>query len=153
MYFDENSPKIRRRNMGFRYGISGGIIMVVIHLFLLLLFQGTNRGDLLALFLSWFVYFMVGRMAAQAQYNIQREDLQPLRGVGEAGRGASMVACVFIWGFIVVRGIFRDALGVFIIVNPVGLFVAMLVDFIIAMGIGGWAGKTILDKYRVNERW
>ncbi|MCU0487116.1 MAG: hypothetical protein MUC85_13510, partial [Anaerolineales bacterium] len=79
MSFD-SAYKPRRRSTGFRFGVSGGIIMVVVHLILLLIFRGTNGGDLLGWFLAWFVYFMVGRMAAQAQYDNQRDEIQfPLR--------------------------------------------------------------------------
>ena len=153
MSFDSDY-KPRRRSTGFRFGVSGGIIMVVVHLILLLIFRGTNGGDLLGWFLAWFVYFMVGRMAAQAQYDNQRDEIQyPLRGVVDAGRGAAMVTCVIIWAFIIVRGVFRDAVGVFVFVEPVSLFFAIMVDFMIAMGLGSFGGKSVANKYRVRERW
>ncbi len=127
--------------------------MVVIHLFLLLIFRGTNGGDILAWFLAWFVYFMVGRMAAQAQYNNQRDETYHLRGVESAGMGAALVAGVIIWGYIIVRGIFRDAIGITIIVDPVGLFCAILADILIAMGLGSLGGKTIANKYRIHDNY
>jgi hypothetical protein len=149
MYSEEKTT--RPRNHGFGYGISGGVIMVVVHLMLLLIFRGANNGDLLAWFLSWFVYFMVGRMAAQAQFISQKYSTLPLRGVESAGLGAGLVASLLIWGFIIVRGIFRDAVGIFIVVDPVGLFCAITVDIMIAMGLGRLGGKMVADKYRVSN--
>lgn len=135
---------------GFQYGFVGGSVMIFIHIMLLLIFQGTNKGDLFAWFLAWFVYYFIGRAAAQNHYESQRESLNPTRGVQAAGTGAAMITSVLIWGYIIVRGIFRDALGVFIVVEPVGLFCTILIDILIAIGLGSWAGKSIEKKYTID---
>ena len=143
----------KRQSTGFRFGVAGGLIMVTVHLVLFLIFRGTNGGDLLAWFLAWFVYFIIGRMAAQAQYNNQRDDIEPTRGVKSAGTGAALVTSVIIWGFIIVRGVFRDAIGMFIIVDPVCLFFTIIIDVLIAMGLGSFGGSTIANKYRPHSNW
>ena len=138
----------RRGSAGFKYGVGGAILMIVVHLFFLLIFRGTNNGDLLAMFLSWFVYFMVGRGAAQSQYNSQRESINPLRGVKDAGLGAGLIASLIIWGYIIVRGVFRDVLGIPILSEPVGLFCSIVIDVAVAMGLGRLGGYTVEKKYR-----
>lgn len=140
----------RRPHAGFQYGFSGGLIMIVVHIILLLIFSGTNNGDLLAFFIAWFVYWMVGRMAAQAHYDSQQDELEPLAGVRAAGMGAAMVTSIIIWVFLIVRGIFRDAIGIFVIADPIGIFCAISLDVFIAMAIGGWAGKTVENKYKID---
>jgi len=150
-YTDPEKKQNIFSHAGFRYGFIGGAIMVVVHLMLLLIFQGTNKGDLLAWFLAWFVYFMIGRTAAQAQYDQQQDELDSTQGVRAAGTGAAMVTSIIIWIFIIVRGIFRDAVGIFVIAEPVGIFCSITVDVIIAMAIGSWAGRTVEKKYTINH--
>ncbi len=150
MYSYENLPS---KNKGFSYGIIGGLIMVVVHLMLLLIFQGTNQGDLLAFFLAWFVYVMIGRTAAEAHYK-QRElqgQIEPCKGCAQAGQGAALITSLVTWSFIIVRAVFRDMVGYFIITDPLGLCVSIVIDVLIALGLGSWAGGTITRKYCPND--
>ena len=149
-YYTDPGRKNIFRHSGFRYGLTGGVIMVVFHIVLLAIFQGTNQGDIIAWFTAWFVYFMVGRMAAQAHYQSQQENLEPLSGVKSAGSGAGLVTGIIIWIFIILRGVFRDALGMFIFVEPISLFCVITIDVIIAMAIGGWAGGLVERKYKIE---
>lgn len=147
----EYNPNRISSHAGFRYGVTGGLIMVFVHLMLLLIFRGTNQGDLIAWFIAWFVYLMIGRMAAQAQYDCQQDGLDATRGVENAGQGAAMVTSFIIWGFIIVRAVFRDAVGYFIIAEPISLCVAIFVDVIIALGLGRWGGMMVANKYRISN--
>ena len=139
---------------GFRYGFRGGIVMIAIHLFMLMIFTGTNNGDLLAWFISLFVYLMIGRVAAQSQYdssNSRKGEIDPVAGISGAGLGAALVTSVMVWIFIVVRGIVRDAIGIFVLVDPIGLFCFMFVDILIAMGLGRWGARMIENKYQTFQ--
>ena len=137
-------------NPGFHYGLIGGLILVVFRLLLMFLFRSPTGGDLLAIFLAWFVYYFIGRQAAQKQFEKQQDELEPTRGVRAAGTGAALVTSILVWIFIVIRGIFRDALGIFVIVSPVGLFCAVVADVLVALGIGSWAGKRVARRYQIR---
>jgi len=142
----------RRRNIfrhaGFRLGAVGGLLMWGIHLILLLIFQGTNQGDFLAWTIQLFVYFFMGRTAAQKHYDAQRDEVDALRGVQGAGTGAALVTSILVWVFIILRSIVRDAVGFMVLVDPIGLFCVMVVDVLIALGLGSWGGKTVVRKHQ-----
>lgn len=138
------------RHPGFRMGFLGGFILVCVHLILLLLFRFTNQGDVLGWLLGWFVYFMIGRAAAQQKYDSQRDTMNPTGGVVAAGAGAALVTSVIVWIYVILRGVFRDYLGMFIIVEPISLFCVMVIDGLVAFGLGSAGGRSIARKYEVN---
>lgn len=145
--FEEDKKSI---HAGFRYGFTGGIIMVVVHLILLLIFQGSNSGDWIAFLLGWIVYFFLGQSAAETQYEQQKESLDATRGVRAAGVGAALVTSIIVWIYIIIRGIVRDAFGVFVLAEPISLFCAITVEVLIAMAIGSWSGGIIEKKYKID---
>ncbi len=138
----------RNKNAGFKVGFVGGIVMWAIHIFMLLLFGNTNYGDTIAWFIQLFVYLLIGKSAAQKQYEAQRDDVDALRGVRGAGTGAALVTSVLSWVFIILRGFVRDAFGITIIINPVGLFCLIIVDVLLALALGTWMGKSVEKKYQ-----
>lgn len=151
-YDYQRNPNNPFRHAGFRFGITGGVIMVIVHLMLLLIFRGTNQGDLIGWFIGWFVYVMIGRAAAQAHYNSRIDDPEPTRGVEGAGLGAAMITSLIVWFYIIARAVFREATGYyFIIADPVSLFCAIFIDMVIAMGLGRWAGNMVKNKYKIGD--
>ena len=146
--FHPQRPSIFR-HAGFRIGAVGGSVMWGVHLILLLIFQGTNQGDLLAWIIELFIYFFAGRAAAQRHYDAQRDEVDALRGVQGAGTGAALITSLLTWVFIIVRGIVRDASGFMVLVEPFGLFCMIIVDVLIALGLGSWAGKMVAKKYQI----
>lgn len=145
---DPIRPKRRNffRHAGFRVGAMGGVVMWSVHLILLLIFRGTNQGDILAWIIQLLVYYFLGRAAAQKHYHAQQSEVDALRGVQGAGTGAALVTSLLTWIFIILRGVMRDASGFIVLVNPIGLFCMMVIDVLIAMGIGSWGGKAIVKK-------
>lgn len=137
------------RHAGFRIGAVGGSMMWGVHLILLLIFQGTNQGDILAWIIQLFVYFVLGRTAAQKHYDAQSNEVDAIHGVQSAGTGAALITSLLVWLFIILRGFVRDAFGFMVLVDPIGLFCAIVIDVLIALGIGSWAGKTVVKKYQV----
>lgn len=138
------------RHAGFRVGAVGGTIVIGLHLFLLLVNRGTNDGDVLAWLLEIGVYFLVARVAASQHYelNLRESAIEPLRGVVEAGVGAAIVTSIVTWGFIILRGIFRDAFSITILVEPISLFCVIVLDVLLAIGLGRWGGNSVAGKYR-----
>jgi hypothetical protein len=156
--YDSFDPNESRRgniflNPGFRFGFFGALLMIVVNLLLLLIFGGDTRGDLLSWIIQLFIYFLFARTAAESQYskNTDRGDFEHLRGVQAAGIGSALVTSILMWIYIIIRGVMRDAFGMFIIVEPFSLFCLVIVDVLIALGIGAWAGNTIVSKYRVYD--
>ena len=141
-----------RRNAGFRVGVVGGLVMGIVHLVLLVLFGGTSRGDFLAWVIQWFVYYFAGRSAASQQLRAQRYEVHaPLRGVQSAGTGAALVTSLLVWLFILARGLIWDAYGITVLVEPVSLFFLVVIDVSLAMGLGTWGAKTVVDKNRTFD--
>jgi hypothetical protein len=137
-------------NPGFRQGAVGGIIMVTIHLLFLLILAGDigNRGYVPASIIQVVVYIFLSRAAAEVQHreNVCRGDFDHLKGVAGAGIGAPMIISFIVWLFKIILAIVRDAFGVLIIVEPyLPCFIA--VDVLLAIGIGAWAGNSIVRKY------
>lgn len=144
----------RRRNIfqhaGFRVGAVGGLIMIAVHLFLLAINRGTNGGDGLAGLLQLGVYFFIAHNAAEQHHNVQRDSVDHLRGVQGAGVGAAVTTSILVWIYIIVRGVFRDAFGVTVIVEPVSLCFVIAFDVLAAIGIGSLGGGLVARKHRGN---
>lgn len=134
-------------NAGFRVGMIGAVIMIVVHLFLLLINQGETNGDLLAWLLQLVVYFFAAQSAAQQQYDAQERSYEPLRGVQAAGVGAALTISFLVWVYIILRGVFRDAFGITIDMNPVWLYCMVVLDVLLALGLGSWGGHLVVKKY------
>ena len=143
-YYDFEEDK-KNIHAGFRYGFIGGAIMIVAHLILLLIFQGGSGGDWIAFLLAWIVYFFLGQSAAEAQYEQQKESLDAPGGIG-----AALVTSLIVWIYVIIRGIVRDAFGVFILAEPISLFCAITLEVLIAMAIGSWSGGMVDKKYRIK---
>ncbi len=148
---DPDSPKRKTMHAGFRVGFIAAAIMVAVHLFLLLIFRGENRGDLLAWGIQLFVYFFGSQVAAQQHYNSQERDPDALRGVRAAGVGAALTTSFCIWVYIILRGVFRDALGIIVLVEPFSLFCMIIADVLLAIGLGTWGGRIVEKKYKGFE--
>ncbi len=150
---DYENPR-RRTNAGFSSGLIGGLIIAAIFLFLMLIDKNMdNRTDSLAFLIQLFVFFFIGQSAAERQYHNQIEEPEPLEGVVGAGKGAALIACTITWIVIVIRGVIRDSLGVFIFTDPVGLFIAILANYLLALAIGTWAGKIVEKRYRLYNEY
>lgn len=153
--FDANpgsSMEPERRSIfshsGFQVGLIGGILMVILHLAFLVVFQGTNTGDLIAWLIQLFLYFILGRVAANKEFRKLVGQGRELGGVQSAGLGAALVMSLIVWLFVIIRSIVRDDPGMFIITNPVGLFCAVVADILIALGLGSLSGKSVLKKQK-----
>lgn len=150
-YNDPFAPKKNGifSNPGFRFGFVGALIAVSINLIFILIYDGETNGDLIAWFLQIIIYFFISRSAAEVQYNQnqQRGEFEHLRGVKAAGLGAGLTTSVLVWLYIIIRGVLRDAFGVFIFVEPFSLFCLIAVDVSIAMALGSWGGSAVARKY------
>jgi hypothetical protein len=138
---------------GFRFGFIGAVIAILFNLMLILIYSGDTRGDGIAWFFQVIIYFIVSRGAAESQYNsnIRRGGYEYLRGVKAAGLGAGLTASVLVWVYIIIRGVIRDAFGVFILVEPFSLCIGIFMDVLIAITLGAWGGNSIAKKYSVDR--
>jgi hypothetical protein len=149
---DPNQPKRSKIHAGFLVGLIAAAIMVVVQLFFLLIFRGTNNGDWIALGIQLFVYFFASQAAAQRHYdtNISTNNIEPLAGVRAAGIGAAITTSLIMWFYIFVRGIVRDALGIQILIEPISLFFMIVVDVLLAIGLGAWGGTIVVNRYKIK---
>jgi hypothetical protein len=150
-YEDPREHRSRNINEGFRVGLIGGITVACLHLLLPIFSGGRAWGDLLAWLLQWVLYFLLARSAAQRQYNKNQMELSALQGVQGAGVGAALVTSVLNWIFLLVRAFIVNAMGSIVIVEPISLYCIIVIDVIIALGIGAWGGGSIAKKYEITN--
>ena len=150
MYADEGRNKNILRHAGFRVGLIGGVVLVAVYLLFDFLFQGAILNYLLVWPISLFVYFVAARTAAQQHYDSQKHELHTLQGVQGAGMGAALITCLITWIFIVLRWFYLDATGYLILLEPITLCASIFFNFLIAIAIGNWGGKTVENKYRIS---
>ncbi len=136
------------RNTGVRVGLVTGLIVIALHVFLLLVNRGSNEGDVLAWLLEMVVYFLAGRTAAEQHFQAQRDSFDPLRGMPGAAVGAALTTSLLVWIYIIGRGVFRDAFGITVLVEPISLYCMVVVDVLLALGLGTLGGRTVIGKYR-----
>jgi hypothetical protein len=148
---DSYDPRHRRIHSGFLVGMIAAAIMIAVHLFFLLIFQWTNRGDWIAWGIQLVVYFFSSQVAAQRHYDAQERSPEALRGVRAAGVGAALTTSLIIWACIVVRWLLQDAFGISVMAEPFGLLCRVPLDVLAAIGIGTWGGRIVEKKYGTFE--
>lgn len=149
MNYPEPEPR-KRANPGFTVGFIGGLVMIFVSLAVFFMNGAETDGDLLVWFIQLVVYFFLGRAAASQQAERQRHTYEPAHGVVGAGVGAPLVTSIMMWIFIILRGIVRDALGMFIAIEPVTFCGWIILDVVLALGIGGLMGRSVEKQYRAN---
>jgi len=149
---DPIPSKRRKIHAGFLVGMIAAMIMVAVQLFFLLIFLNTNNGDLIALGIQLVVYFLASQIAAQRHYdgNVSTNNIEPLAGVRAAGIGAAITTSLIMWGYIIVRGVVRDAMGITVTVEPFSLFCMIVVDVLLAIALGAWGGTIVVNKYKTK---
>jgi hypothetical protein len=144
---DFDSYSKRRTNPGFVVGFAGGLVMIVISLTVFFMNGADTDGDVLVWLIHLVVYSFLGRIAASQMAEMQQDSFEPTRGIVGAGIGAPLVASVMMWIYIILRGIVRDAMGIYIVIEPVSFCGWVIIDILLALGIGGLAGKTVQNRY------
>jgi hypothetical protein len=146
---DPYASRNRNINEGFRVGLIGGIVSALMHLLLPLFSGGAVWGELLAWLIQWLLYLLVARSAAQRQYDKQQLQINPLDGVIGAGVGAALITSILTWLFILIRAVVIKATGDFVIVEPISLYCIVVLDVLVALGLGGVGGRSVANKYRL----
>jgi|CXWK01.1.fsa_nt_gi uncharacterized membrane protein YfcA len=125
----------RRSNAGFRLGLVGGLVVGGSNAVLGFMLQNWNTADLIAWFFGWVVVFIVARQAAEQQYRVQRNELEPGRHVRGAAVGAALITVLLVWLFIFGRDVVRDQPGLFTVFSCA----RVPFDILLALGIGSLA--------------
>jgi len=152
---DESRKKNVLTQPGFRFGFIGALVAISVNLFFLLIYSGDTRGDWISWIIQFVVYIFISRASAEAQYreNQMRGDLEHLRGVKAAGLGAGLITSILVWLYIIIRGVVRDAYGVFIAMDPFSFACLMMVDVSVAMAMGSWGGSAVAGKYSEDRSY
>lgn len=143
-------------NPGFSVGLIGGVIAVIGHLIVLFMLNGATAGAMVMLLVVQpLIYYFAGQSAAEKMYqhnvNLQALDLtEHLRG---SGTGAAFVICIIVWAYLLLQAIIVDALGMQVIVEPITLFIAIVVEALVALGLGSLAGRNVEKKYSGFNSW
>jgi hypothetical protein len=146
---DENYGQTRKTNPGFRFGLIGGLILGF--LFFIQIILKKNVFDIPIIIISIPVYFLLGRSAAMAQYEVQRESFESVGSVQSTGMGAALTAVVIVWLAIIIRAIIRDAMGVQILTDPVSLCLDFGASGGSATLMGSLGGKSVVKQYSSGE--
>jgi hypothetical protein len=147
--YDLNSAN-RQNNthLGFSYGFVGGVVLIIIHIIFLLLFRGKFIGYLFAVFIGWFIYYIVAITAAQRQANLSKFEVYPTNSKKSVGVGATLITSLMAWIFTFFRNLIQDAQGNQVLVEPCTLCFAIVADIAIALAIGAFAGNSIENQNR-----
>jgi hypothetical protein len=140
----------KRSNSGFIVGFIGGIIMIFVSLAIFFMNGADTDGDILVWFIQVVVYLFLARIAAGRQADQQARSYEPTRGVQGAGVGAPLTTSIMMWIFIILRGIVRDAMGITITIEPISFCGWIILDVILALGIGGLAARSIIKQHESN---
>jgi len=145
----DTRPK-KRMNAGFTVGLLAGLVMIIVSLAVFFMRGSETDGDVFVWLLQLAVYFFAGRMAADRQAEAQRHTYEPGRGVVGAGVGAPLTVSGMMWVFIIIRGLVRDAMGMTILMEPVTFCGWIILDVLLALGIGGWAGRAVFKQEQAS---
>lgn len=133
----------RSTNSGIPVGLTSSVILVLIHAVVDFLNNGISQGDVFMWLFQIAVYFVSSLIASNSQYRAQIDSNEPLQGVANAGRGATMIACAVMWIYIVVRSVVLDDPGMFVGAGLLPFCGFVLLDFIVAVAFGSWGGRII----------
>lgn len=147
---------LKSKNAGFQVGLVGGIVMIFTSLAVFFMNGADTDGDTLVWFVQLIAYGFLARTAASRQAEMQARTYEPTRGVQGAGVGAALTTSAMMWIFIIVRGVVRDAMGMTIMIDPLGFCGWIVLDFVLALAIGGLIGGAIVkqvksDPYDTNN--
>lgn len=135
------------RNMGFQVGLWGILLIACINLFVFFLNGADSHGDFLVWLLQLVMYYFLGRLAAKRQIELQRHTYEPSRGVIGAGIGAALVTSLGMWIYLILRDVMRSAFGVPIFFWPPLFCGWLMIDVLLALGIGRLAALSIYKEY------
>ena len=138
------------RHPGFQVGLVGGLIMILVSLAVFFMNGADTDGDVLVWFIQLIVYLFLARIAASRQADLQSRSFEPTRGIQSAGVGAPLITSLMMWSFIIIRGLVRDAMGMTIEIRPVSFCGWIVLDVILALVIGGVAGRSIVKQHESN---
>lgn len=148
-------------NAGLSYGLLGGVIIVLLYLFnLYILVPVLSNGsaytytlsfDLLIWIIECFLFYVLGRAAAERQYQHQAygdDSSDPFAGVQSSGMGAALLTWLLGWLFVGVRAFIWDLNGNTVYIEPVSLFCGILFTGIFSISLGAAAGAAVVKKYQ-----
>jgi hypothetical protein len=131
----------------FRAGLIGGGIMMIVRLVMMFITQGSIVGTALSTLIGCFVYFAIGRSAAQQIKSLLEEDGAYNNAVRSAGMGAAIITSITGWLFTLLVNVIRDAQGEQVFVDPRLLCAGLVIDLLIAAGLGAFGSKTVIRRH------
>ncbi len=145
---------MKRFHASFRFGLIGGVILVLLYLLTSLLSTSVAIQWIMVVVEGLF-YIGFANSATEAQYRFQVENVEePLAGVQSEGMGAALIICVIGWVFRIVRWLILSANGT-VLVEPLSLACNMGVSGLLAMGLGAWSANRVVKKYQFmkDDNW
>ena len=137
------------KNTGIQTGIAFSAFLLLIHAIVDWLNSGYSQADGVLWFFQVFIYFIASLTAANAQFRASQDSDKEVEhmGIVEAGRGAAMITCLAMWAYIVVRSVVLDDAGMFGGSGILPFCGFILLDFIVAIALGNWGGRIIINQH------
>lgn len=131
---------------GLKVGVGAGILFGAVQIYMAHATAGVHYW----LYpLQWFGYLVAARIAAEMKYRAQQDDLDALVGVRLAGTGAAMVSSLLVWVMLMTYWLGVDLMPRnSVLFNPVLFFGLVVVDVLLAIGVGTYGGTMIEFKHR-----
>jgi hypothetical protein len=131
----------RRGSVPLRVGLITSGLVILTQLMLAIIGRENAlpaASGIAVLLFKWFLYVIATRVAARQQFQInQQQSLEPMVGVRGAAVGTAYIVATLSWIGAIVAALIFDTVG-FIAVNPVALFCAVVIDFVLAGAIAAW---------------
>lgn len=136
---------------GFWSGMAAGLVLILLHTVLFILFSGRSISDSIGWVIQIAAYFIAASSAAESAYQGYL-----IRGAGSsqiegAAVGAALVASLVVWGYRLVRAVVIDSLNMIVVVDPIGVCGLIILDVILAAGIGKLIGDKVKRKHSGSE--
>jgi hypothetical protein len=154
---------MKRTHSSFRYGMVGGVILILTYIISMVVFPASTMeellgfrlfsGDILVYPIQCFLFYIFASQAAQQQFESQRHEMEPLVGVASEGRGAAMVIAVVGWLFVIGRWLWLDLSGGTVLIEPFSLFCSIVTIGALALIIGSFGANSVVKKYKHYESY
>ncbi len=149
-----------RYNAGLKMGLVGGVIIISLYLFNMLIFAPAVEGgygyawttDLFVWIIQCILFYVLARSAAESQYQFQAtqiDDSDFYKGVNSAAIGAALLTWGIGWAFVIVRAFIQDLNGYVVAIDPAATFCSITITAFIALGLGILAGSNVIKKYKI----
>jgi hypothetical protein len=142
--FPMSEDNLKKRNSGFGVGLVVGSIIVFVHITFILINDYRTSADLFIWIFQLISYYIAGYVSAKRQFENNIDDIDVGEHIPGAARGAALIISLLVWLYIIIRSLLINDAGMFFGFGILGSMGFLILDVMIALGLGSIAGKQVL---------